>query len=544
MPNNTVLAIAQDRSGYMWLGTAEGLVRFDGINFTLFDSRNTAEFQDTFLNNLYIDRRGVLWIGSYRGKLLSLEKGRFKSHFLPQTVVNINFNCLVEDGPGTLWIGTSAGLFYRPPGKNNVIKQYPAFHNTRILCLAADLSGRLLISAAGKGVYRLEKGEFRPFLTAADLSNRDVYVLEQCRNGTLWLGTLAGLFDYQDNRLGHHPQKPGMTEIIHALAEDRDGNLWVGSEGGLYRWCQGTFESLDSNLGLSSNFVFSAYEDAEGSVWAGTIDGGLTQIRDEKITTFSDREGLTGQVFRSLHAGENGIMWIGGYGGYLNRYQDGRFRKFDLPARFRSKTIWSLEADAGDSLWLATESGLLHFHDGRFREMPLPGSAAAVETRCVLRDGSGRLWIGTYGAGLLCRQQDVFKRYSGADGLHDDRITCLFADRRGNLWVGSETGLDFLGAGKSEYFQREPLLDGCRVECMYEDDLGVLWIGTRSHGLKILRNGRLGSITLDKGLFDNRVYTILEDRETNLWLSSERGIFCAPKKELEETAWGIRPLVS
>jgi len=424
------------------------------------------------------------------------------------------------------------------------MKQPPALRNEEIICLATDRSGRLLVSAAGKGVFRLEKGEFRPFLSAADLSNRDSYVLRQCRNGTLWLGTQTGLFDYQDNRLRYHPLKPGMTEIIHALMEDRDGNLWVGSEGGLYRWSQGAIESLDRDRDLSSNWVYSICEDAEGSLWVGTVDGGLTQIRDEKITGFTDREGLNGEVFRSLHAGEAGTMWIGGYGGYLNRYQSGRFKKFNLPVRFRSKTIWSLETDSGDSLWLGTDSGLLHFHDGRFREIPLPGPAANSETRCVLKDSSGRLWIGTYGAGLLCRQRETFQRYSGAHGLRDDRITCLFADRRGNLWVGSETGLNFLGAGKSEYFQIEPLLDGCRVECMYEDGRGIFWIGTRRHGLMVMKNGRLGSITVDQGLFDNRVYAILADRDANLWLSSERGIFCAPKKELEDTAWGFRPRVS
>ncbi len=528
----------------MWLGTAEGLVRFDGVNFTVFDSRNTAEFQDTFVNNLHVDRRGVLWIGSYRGKLLSLEKGRFKSHFLSQTTGNINFNCLVEDGLGTLWIGTSAGLFYRPPGKNRAIKQHPSYRGVRILSLATDRSRRLLVSAASQGVCRLEKGEFQSILSAVGPLGDDVSVLRQSRNGTLWLGTLAGLYDYQGDRLRHHPLKPGMTETICSLVEDRDGNLWVGSEGGLYRWSQGAIESLDRDRDLSSNFVYSMCEDAEGSLWVGTVDGGLTQIRDEKISGFTDREGLNGEVFRSVHAGEAGTMWIGGYGGYLNRYQSGRFEKFNLPVRFRSKTIWSLETDDRNSLWLGTDSGLLNFHDGRFKEIPLPGPAANSESRCVLKDSSGRLWIGTYGAGLLCRHQETFKRYSTTAGLGDDRITCLFEDRLGNVWVGSETGLNFLVAGGNDKIGNEPLLNGCRVESMYEDGQGILWIGTRNHGLKVLRNGRLGSVAFDQGLFDNRVYAILEDREANLWLSSERGIFCAKKKELEDTAWGLRPRVA
>jgi ligand-binding sensor domain-containing protein len=544
LPNNNVLAIAQDRSGYLWLGTWEGLVRFDGVNFSLFNSSNTSEFSDNFVNNLYIDHQGVLWIGMYRGKLLSLGKGGFKSHVFPREIANINHNCLAEDGLGTLWIGTSSGLFYRSPGHDGAIKQHPAFRDTSILCLAVDRSGRLMLSAADKGVYRLEIKDFQLLLPGTDHPGSDVVVLRQGRDGVLWLGTLVGLYDYQDNRLQYHPLKQGNTETIRSLAADRDGNLWVGSEGGLFRWARGTFEFLDNYRGLSSNYVYSLCEDAEGSVWVGTLEGGLTQMRDEKVAAFTDREGLKGEVFRGLHAGEAGSMWIGGYGGYLNRYQNGRIENFALPLRFRGESIWSLEEDGEHSLWLGTSSGLLHFQDGRFREVPLPEPAANVEIRCVLKDRSGGLWIGTYGAGLFSRQQGAFGRFSRAAGLRDDRITCLFADRRGNLWVGSETGLNFLAAGKSEFFQIEPLLDGCRVECMYEDSQGILWIGTRNHGLKALRNGRLGSVAIDQGLFDNRVYAILEDREANLWLSSERGIFCVAKKDLEAAAWGRRPRVA
>jgi len=543
LPNNTILAIAQDRSGYLWLGTEEGLVCFDGVNFTVFNSSNIAEFHDNFVNNLYIDRQGVLWIGIYRGKLLSFEKGRFKSHLLPQTVSSIDFNCLIEDGQGTLWIGTSAGLFYRSPGQNSEIKQLHAFPNTKILCLAADRSGRLLISIKNNGLYCLEKEQLRRILSATDKLSNDIFVLRQGRNGSLWLGTDAGLFNYQNNRLRHYPLKPGMTEIIHSLAEDRDGNLWAGSEGGLYCFRAGRFQMLTREQGLSSHIVYSLCEDAEGSIWVGTVEGGLTQIRDEIITAFTDHEGLNGEMFRSLHGDDTGVLWIGGYGGYLNRYQNGRCENFRLPVRFRSETIWSLEADAEDSLWLGTSSGLLHFQGGRFREIPLLGPAANIETRCVLKDSSGRLWIGTYGAGVLLWQQGAYKRFSRADGLREDRITCLFEDRRGTLWIGSESGLNFLGAGKNEKLFDEPLLNGCRVESMYEDSQGILWVGTRNHGLKVIKSGRLGSVNADQGLFDNRVYSILEDNSANLWLSGERGIFYARKRDLEAVAWGRSPKV-
>jgi len=341
LPDNTVLAIAQDRSGYLWLGTAEGLVRFDGVTFSIFNSTNTAEFREHFVNNLYVDRGGILWIATRSGKLLSLEKGKFKNHFLAPMVVSIWQNCLAEDIQGNLWIGTSDGLFYRPPGSNQLFKKCLLFPSIKIVCIATDRSGRLLISTANKDLYRLEKERLIRILSAVDQLNSDISIIMQARNGCLWLGTEGGLYSYQDGRLSHYRFKLGLTASIMSLIEDHDGNLWAGSEGGLYRWNQGTFQFLGTDQYGGSNFVCSLYEDAEGSLWVGTVDGGLTQIRDEKITTLTGHEGLNGEVFRSLHGDDAGALWVGGYGGYLNRYRNGRVENFSLPARFRREAIWS-----------------------------------------------------------------------------------------------------------------------------------------------------------------------------------------------------------
>jgi len=537
LPNNTVLAIAQDRSGYLWLGTAGGLVRFDGVNFTVFNSNNTAEFHDNIVNNLFVDRQGALWIGTLHGNLLTLEQGKFKNHLLAGNISGLSYFCITEDGQGNLWVGTYEGLFFRSPGNNEPFKKYLSFPNRKIVCIAMDRSGRLLVSTANKCLYRLEKEQFKQILSANDKLGNDIVVIRQDRSDRLWLGTNSGLYYCQNNRLLDYPLKRGMTASIISLAVDHDGNLWIGSEGGLYRWREGAVQSLDTDHSLSSNYVYSLYEDAEGALWVGTVEGGLTQIRDERITTLTGLEGLNGEVFRTLHGDDTGALWIGGYGGYLSCYQNDRIENFSLPVRFRREAIWSLETDVKDSFWLGTSSGLLHFQDGRFKEIPLPGTAANIETRCVLKDSSGRLWIGTYGVGLFCRQRGIVERNSSTNSLLDDRITCLFEDRRGTLWIGNEAGLNFLVPGKSEKFSIEPRLNGCRVESMYEDSQGILWIGTRSHGLKVIKNGKLGSVAIDQGLFDSRIYTILEDDLGYLWMSSERGIFRAEKNELERVAF-------
>ncbi|MEI6613451.1 MAG: two-component regulator propeller domain-containing protein [Chrysiogenales bacterium] len=543
LPNNTVLAIAQDRSGYLWLGTAEGLVRFDGMNFVIFNRSNTTEFQDYFINNLYVDRLGILWIGTLRGKMLSLEKGVFKSHFFSGIISGMSNCCILEDGQGGLWVGTYDGLFYRSTASKGLFQKNHSFPNVKIRCLSKDLSGRLLVGTMNQGVYILEKEKWRPILPDAEKLDSNIYVLKQDRDGYLWLGTEIGLYSFRDSHMRKRPMRPDLSVGITVLLEDRDDSLWIGSEDGLFRWQNNAFQFLDKGQGVGSNYINSLYEDVDGSLWVGAVDGGLTQIRDEKMTAITEREGLIGSKFRCLHRDDYGSLWIGGSGGYLSRFRDGGFENFRLPVRFKDSDINSLEKDTDGSFWLGTDSGLIFFHKGRFREIPIPGANPNINTLCVLKDRSGRLWIGTWGEGLFCRQDGIITAFSASNGLPGDRVQSFFEDRQGNLWVGCENGLAVMPPNTIGRFSVEPFLSNCHVYSFYQDEHGTMWVGTRQ-GLKVFRNGHWGALNSDRGLFDSRIYTILEDDLGSMWMSSERGIFRANKDELEKAAFNTGLKVS
>jgi len=383
----------------------------------------------------------------------------------------------------------------------------------------------------------LEKGQWRLLLTADNILGSDISAILRDRTGSLWLGTEDGLYRLRNKELSHFLLKPGLSNNITVLAEDRDGNMWAGSEEGLIRWRDGNFQYLNKDHGLDSSYISSLLEDAEGDLWTGAFDGGLTQVRAENITALTNNEGLVGKVFRTLLQDDSGAIWIGGYGNYLNRYQDGQCEKINLPIRFKTANIYSLENDGDGTLWLGTSFGILNFQNGQFGEIALPVPNGESEVRCLLRDDSGRLWIGTCGAGLWCQQRGVLNRYSRAEGLPDDCITSIFKDRNGNLWVGYESGLAVMPPGDAGKCSIEPFLNNCHVVSFYEDKHGSMWVGTRNQGLKIYRDGRWGSINMDQDLFDNRIYAILEDNLGYLWMSSERGIFQAKKDELEKAAF-------
>jgi ligand-binding sensor domain-containing protein/tRNA A-37 threonylcarbamoyl transferase component Bud32 len=542
LPINTILHILQDRSKYIWLGTNSGLVRFDGVNFVLFDSKNTEAFGDSFITNIYEDRRGTLWCGTYRGDLIKLEQGKFSHQALARSGSSRNINAITEDAQGNLWIAVTDGLICKPAGFADRYIEDAAFAGKKVVDFFKDSDGHLWLVTDKTELFKCEREQWRYYALISANFEGSTSALYRTRDGRFWIGTDNGVYVFKDNKIERIALGGGISENVICFLEDRDFNLWMGTEGGLFRIASGQTQKLTSAQELGKNLVYSLCEDDEGSLWVGTIDGGLWQFRDEKITTFTGMEGVGGDMVRSLHGAGGGDLWVGGQGGYLNCLTNGRFEKNRLPARLLGGSIWSIETDNDLSVWLGTDRGLLHFLQGRFLEIStkIPVQAAGVEIRCVLKDSSGRLWAGTWGKGLGRFEAGKWIWYTTEQGLADNHIACLYEDLKGSLWVGSETGLSFLPALGNGPFSSEPNLNGCHVVSLYQDQGRAMWVGTFNQGLKVLDNGRLGSVTIDQGLFDNRIYAILEDHRANLWLSSERGIFRAGKNELEKAAFDPR----
>jgi ligand-binding sensor domain-containing protein/tRNA A-37 threonylcarbamoyl transferase component Bud32 len=538
LPSNSIMSIVQDRSGYLWLGTFNGLVRFDGVNFKSFTRENTPAVSDDLVSCLYEDRKGILWIGYYSGDLVSLHKGIFQRHTFQKKGKSYPIYCLKEDQKGNLWIGTAGGLFCRQAGQSEKFAMVADFSGHMVYCLLEDVSGRLWLGAGNYGLFKYENEHWQPVKLSKYGCKGDVISLCQAGNGEMWIGTDQGIYRYSNESPLRYSLNFGITNTVTCLLEDRDGNLWAGSEGGVYRIQNGRHQFLNSTHGLGNNLVHSLCEDKDGSLWVGTLDGGMTQLRDETIVTISEQEGMSGTMVRSLHGDNSGALLIGGQGGYLNRLLAGRFSNYILPKRIFGGCIWSLEVDTDGSFWLGGDRGLYRWQNSHFQAVSLPENLKNSEIRCVYKDRSGRLWAASWGQGVVCRQTDgTFKRCTIANGLPDSRVACIFEDRQGDIWIGSEGGAGIVGLGEDGVFTYKTVLSDCQVVSFYQDMQGVFWIGTRNQGLKVLHAGRLGTITTDQGLFDNRIYAIVEDSRAYLWLSSERGIFRARKSELERAAF-------
>ena len=539
LPQNSVQALLQTRDGYLWLGTIEGLVRFDGVRFTVFDKSNTPVMKNHNVLALGEDRAGNLWIGT-GGGLLRYRAGSFTLYTTAEGMSNNWVTALYEDRTGALWVGTDGGLNRLEQGRFTVFTASEGLPSNLITSISQDAAGTLWIGTRA-GLSCFKDGRFTTLSTKDGLSSNQVLSLYADAAGALWVGTDGGgLNRLRDGRFTVFTTKDGLSKnIILSIRADHEGNLWVGTKGGwLNRFQQGRFVSFPAKEDLSHSSVTAINEDREGNLWVGTKSEGLHRFAVGKFTNYTTAEGLAYDVVRSIYEDRKGNLWLGTVNG-LSRFSNGVFTNFGAREGMSDTHVTAL-GEAGDgSLWVATGDGKLNqFKHGRFTIFNATGlSNSAV--RAVYEDRSGNLWIGTEGGGLSrCRARQCVS-FTTLHGLSSNFIQIIAEDQAGNLWIGTKDGglSRFRDGLFTTYTSRDGLANG-QVISLYEDRAGTLWIGTYGGGLSRLRDGRFTTYTNRDGLYDDVVHQILEDGHENLWMSCNKGLYRVSKQELNLFAMG------
>ena len=496
LPSATVHATLQDRDGFIWLATPDGLSRFDGYDFVTFRHK---EDDPTSLRHNYVwclleDRQGRLWAGTDGGGLSRLDPatGGF-THFRhdatdPRSLSDDRVRALLEDRAGSLWVGTDGGGLNRFDPDSGSFTRYRgivgdprSLSDDQIRSLTQDEGGRIWVATDGGGIDVLdpETGSFSHYRNdpgdPQSLSSDRVRVVYRDRGATLWVGTYdAGLnrFDPASGTFDRLEASDGVSSslsdnTVRAILEDSNGTLWVGTDSGLDEWLpdRETFrhhvrDPADPHS-LIHNRIASLFEDRGGVLWVGTLAGLATSntgagdffhyFRDAE-----DSEALSDNYVTSFAEDQDGRIWVGTQGG-LDRYDPGtklfeHFRHTESePSSLSDDSVMSLLVDSRGVLWVGTLSGGLNRFDPPTRtftrylhnpEDPATISANAVTS--IIEDREGSLWVGLYRGGLnrLDRETEVFTRFRRADdnpsSLSSDRVTSIHEDRDGVLWVATE----------------------------------------------------------------------------------------------------------
>jgi len=538
LPQNTIQAVVQTPDGYLWLGTQEGLVRFDGIKAAVFNKKNTPEFRHNDVRVLFVGPSGRLWIGTSNG-LLSYQDGRFTTHFNGQTNTKNNTNALFEDAQGTVWMGTyGGGLNILKDGRFTSLTTKEGLSGDMVNAIYVDRHGALWIGTYN-GLNRIKDGRISLFTRTNGLPHDFIVAIMESSQGDLWIGTRGGLARMKGDKIQIYTKKNGLTDdIVKSLYEDRQGNIWIGMEAfGLLRFTEEKFSSFASKDGLSDNQVTSLCQDREGILWVGTYGGGLNRLWEGKFETYSTQQGLPVKEIRTILQKRDGSIWMGTREGGVIRLEDGKISSYSTKDGLPDNTIRALFEDKDGRLWLGSNNGLSCFQDGRFINYFRKDGLAHEFVRCIVQDHSGKIWLGTTGGGLHLFQDGRLINYRDK-GIPWAVIRCLMVGQDGSLWIGSNDGLDRMKDGRVIHYSQKDGLSPDPVYALHEDKDQTLWIGSYGGGFCRFKDGRFTRYTEKDGLFDDIVYQILDDDRGDLWMSCNIGLYRVSKQSLNDFAEG------
>ena len=533
LPQSSVYSIAQTQDGYIWFGTEQGLARFDGVRFTVFDRRINKGLAANYIQRLQASSDGSLWIGTDSG-LTHLQDGSFHTLTTRDGLSNDNVWALVESRDGSLWIGTDRGLNHLRNGNIRVYATKDGLPGDTIRALLEDRAGVLWIATSG-GLAQFDGSRFTTYTTRDGLPDNSVTTLAAAPDGAIWVGTShGGLAHWDKGKVTNWSAGLPENDVV-SLLDDGDGNLWIGFDRhGIGRLRHQTLDRYGSAEGLPSAYCTNAlFKDREGNLWIGLFDAGVVQLRDGKFTNFGKREGLSTHLVWAVLEARDGSIWVGTDNAGLNHLKDGKVEVYTAYDGLPARPLGALLEGRDGTIWLGFHTGLLgRLKDGRVTVYQDPLSThAAVDS--IFEDRKGDLWIGMLGTGLARFKNGRFEHYTTSGQVRS--ITQAPDDA---LWFAAEENAVSRLQGKllTVYTWRNGLLSD-HVMCLYVDRQGVAWVGTLD-GLNRIKNGRVTSYSVDQGLFDNTVGSIVEDDSGNLWMSCDNGIFCVRKQELNDYAEG------
>ena len=484
-----VLTLTQTRDGYLWVGTFEGLTRFDGREFIQID-QSQFPLKDQFggVRSLLEDARGTLWIGTNGDGLYSYQNGIWGPRLttadgLPGNIIT----SLCQDAAGRLWIGTRMGLCWA-----TIQGQSVTFHT----------------------------------VSAGSETPNDVRGVAIGRDGTIYFSSNNQLYSFHPTQSPTHAiLRETFDATINSLLVDSGGKLWIGTLGsGVRVWNQRVESQLTVREGMPDNNLTVLCEDTDHNLWIGSNTKGLIRFSQGKVATFTESDGLSGVSACSAIQDREGSLWVGLYTGGLHQFQNGKFTTYTKTEGLPSDAAWVVFPDQDHSLWVGTNGGLSRMKDGQIRTY-IPNTEDPC-VRTMLRDHNGTYWVGTRNAGLktLDPERGTFQTFTTKNGLSGNYIRALCEDPSGTLWVATDHGLDQFQNGRFLPFSPFNELKFSMVLSLDADRTGSIWVGTDGNGVVRISNSEITQYTTRNGLTGDIIFGVYEDRDGTIWVTTNNGI--------------------
>lgn len=552
LPQNSVYSIKQTRDGYLWFTTLDGLVRFDGVKFTVFNKSNSPGIINNRFNSLFETPNGDLWAGTEESGVLRYHQGRFTNYGAENGLVNLtNLPGINGDKDGNLVLLSNDFQIYRfsdekfslVSAETDTTSDVPAAlsENIFIYCFGGEEEKQILCLSNGKLLkFRLEDG-----IPSLNFLSRI-----QDMDGTFWvLTTDAGIIQLKNGKVVEIYAPPDLLSEepllltsgmrISLLSKDKQGALWLTDlktrrKELLTSHPPEPLKNVQAQFGTANlPDIRSGYEDQEGNIWLGTLREGLFRVRKQVITTYSKTDGLSENNVYPILEGRNGVIWIGTAKGVF-KYQNGIFTPIEP---IKNYYIDALGENASGQLLISSGSSVFVLEENHLRK--LYQGPPYVPIWAIYTDHENALWIGG-DKGLFRIKDNITTTFTTKEGLAGDNVKIIIDDKNGGMWIGSYGGLTHYKDGKFEKWTAAEGLPTPTIRSLYLDADNALWIGSYDSGMARFKDGRFTHYNTNNGLYNDGAFQILEDEQRNFWISSNRGIYRVRKDELNELAEGKR----
>jgi len=539
LPSDVVWTVTQTRSGYLWLGTQNGLVRFDGLRFSTWNAATSPAFVSSDVRALAESPTGTLWIGTYGGGALHLADCRFT----PLTEEDGLADDIVYDihvgADDSVWFATANGVSRLRDGALRSWTRADGLVADRAFRIADAGGGAVWIATLTGGLSRFDGEHFTNYTTEQGLDSVQVHMLFEDGDGPVAGTYTGGLY-----RLADDPQALARGDLpddlpMQSAERDRDGNFWIGSYGrGLWRWrVGGSADAFD--LGeRTPTHVFDLLEDREGNLWVASMNG-LHRISQGRFRPWGAEEGLANATF-VLTEDRSGSIWAGSEGdGLLRLTPDGRVEKLTTEHGLTSNSVSALEIDTDGRIWAGTfGSGVNWIEDGRVvGALTTADGLLSDHVFAILERSDGSVWIATEG-GLNRYSDGELTIVAAGGGLPDGLTRHLLEDESGALWLSTSAGLVRYDDGDARTWGPEQGLAGALISTTWQDERGALWIGMRNGGLARLHDNTIFQYTADHGLPQTTIHAIVPDGLGRLWLTGPNSVTRVALADLDAVADG------
>ncbi len=544
MPQSSVNDVIQTRDGYIWLASFGGLVRFDGVKFTVFNRFNSPGMLYDRIIELYEDSENRIWMKS-EGGIVCYNRGGsasgnfFKTYSVSNGLPNEEIQDIVQDPDGAIWIFTAKDKFYKIVDEKFIPQE---------LSNDEDLHQRAL---NGEGVFfqhhwrkilRFVDGKPVVYVNLDNYTSGVVWDVKEGPDGTLFVATNEDGVIIINPRALNKPQKLTTSDglisnSVRKLMVDNTGYLWVAGWGGINRI---NLNGLDEIYKLyqkeaENKLVSCVLKDSEGNYWFGSGTDGLIKVKKVVIRTYTAENGLKSENLLSLFYKHNGTLLVATNCGGIYELREERIVVSPLNKFLRNVCVWSVVEDFQSRIWVGAQF-LTLIEGGKSTHFSEQSSVDLSFVWAIYEDREGKIWIGDSN-GLFEYSNDKLTQHTISDDRAKNEVHSLFEDSKGNLWIGTLDGLNVMKGGRIEEISI-PGLRSDYIRAIYEDEDGAMWFGSYGGGLIRLKDNRFKVLTTEDGMFDNIVSHVVEDQFGYFWMGCNRGISRVSRKELNDYADG------